>query len=310
MPHPQANPANAPAAKVLRAGDLTVEVQPPDAAAGQYRGTRFNWAGNTSRIAVGKHEFVHPWKDGHDPAGHDDLTGLADEFGIDGPQGYEAAAPGGTFVKIGVGVLKRADAKPYEFWRAYAFAEAPRWTAAFGVAEATFSQELRHQACSYRYEKRLELTGLGNRLAVRHALTNLSAARLKTNHYCHHFFRLDGDPIGPTTRLELPYKVALRTPAGRSDLFAVRGPALGLSAELPKDASASAELADPGAEHGFVLTNTRTGAVVAAKGDRKLAKFNLWTVRSAFCPEPFVALDLATGETVRWRTDYEFRPGR
>jgi hypothetical protein len=36
--------------------------------------------------------------------------GPADEFR---PLGYDAAKPGGTFVKIGVGMLKRTDEKAY-----------------------------------------------------------------------------------------------------------------------------------------------------------------------------------------------------
>ena len=168
-----------PAPRTLKAGDLSIEIQPPDAARGWHRGTRFNWSGQTTKIVRGGTEFIHPWKDGHDPTAHDDVTGLADEFGNDGPQGYDAAPPGGTFVKIGIGVLKRPDARPYEFWRSYPIAEPPRWTVEFAEASATFRQELRHEACSCRYEKRVTLVE-GGQATVAHALTNLGTRPLKT----------------------------------------------------------------------------------------------------------------------------------
>ena len=51
--------------------------------------------------------------------------GPADEFQ---PLGYDAAKPGGTFVKIGVGMLKRTDGKAYDAYRLYPIADHGKWS--------------------------------------------------------------------------------------------------------------------------------------------------------------------------------------
>lgn len=51
--------------------------------------------------------------------------GPADEFR---PLGYDAAKPGGTFVKIGVGTLTRIDEMPYDAYRPYPIADHGKWS--------------------------------------------------------------------------------------------------------------------------------------------------------------------------------------
>ena len=51
--------------------------------------------------------------------------GPADEFR---PLGYDAAKPGGAFVKIGVGMLKRTDEKAYDAFRLYPIADHGKWS--------------------------------------------------------------------------------------------------------------------------------------------------------------------------------------
>jgi hypothetical protein len=91
------------------------------------------------------HEFYPPWFQRTDPAVHDfvyagadivagpctAITGPSEEFVANGKAlGFDDAKPGGTFIKIGVGVLRRPDDRPYDPYRLYPLADGGRWTPA------------------------------------------------------------------------------------------------------------------------------------------------------------------------------------
>src|ERR1700748_3164479 len=91
----------------LSNGIITAELHMPDAENGFYRGVRFDWSGIIASLDVNGHSyygewFIKPYK----PTNNDAVTGPAEAFD---PLGYNDAKPGGSFVKIGVGVLTRPD---------------------------------------------------------------------------------------------------------------------------------------------------------------------------------------------------------
>src|SRR5579883_1184498 len=71
------------------------------------------------RDGVCRHKLFGPWKDTHDPTNHDDIIGLAPEFGQVNPLGYDDAKVGGTFLKIGVGELEKPKEEKYSFATKY-----------------------------------------------------------------------------------------------------------------------------------------------------------------------------------------------
>ncbi len=62
----------------LANGPLRMTLYLPDAAAGYYRGPRFDWSGLISRVEWDGHVLFSPWKDSHDPGNHDDVHGNFD----------------------------------------------------------------------------------------------------------------------------------------------------------------------------------------------------------------------------------------
>ena len=112
--------ASAPPSVQIANGAVTATVYLPVATVGYYRGTRFEWAGVIGRLEYRGQTFYAPWftktdaavrdfvNDGVDvTAGpHTAVTGPAEEFSV---LGFAQAAPGGPFVKIGVGALRRPD---------------------------------------------------------------------------------------------------------------------------------------------------------------------------------------------------------
>ncbi len=101
-------------------GQVTAKMYLPDAKNGYYRSTRFDWSGAVYSLAYKGHDYYGPWFDSVDPnvinwvyrdgkivdGPCGALEGPVDEFQT--PLGWDEAKPGGTFIKIGVGVLRKA----------------------------------------------------------------------------------------------------------------------------------------------------------------------------------------------------------
>src|SRR3954454_19985962 len=127
----------------LSNGALRVKLYLPDAANGFYHATRFDWSGMIDTVEYGGHKFYGRWFQGIDPAvvdfeyrGADVIvgpntaaTGPAEEFNTDNKAlGFNEAKPGGTFLKIGVGVLRRPDERDYDHFRLYDVVDPGKWT--------------------------------------------------------------------------------------------------------------------------------------------------------------------------------------
>ncbi|MFO0808803.1 MAG: hypothetical protein U0746_09290 [Gemmataceae bacterium] len=304
-------PAAEPPSFVVANPALKLTVYPPDPTDGFYRGTRFEWSGVVGRAEFGGHRFFEYWKDARDPGNHDDVPGTAEEFSL--PVGYDAAKPGETFLKVGVGLLEKPDDKPYQFARRYKFAKVGTWSVKRADRMAEFAQELAHPAgYAYRYVKVLEIDAERPTFTIRRTLTNTGPKRLETNHYGHHFTRVDGDPVGPDYEVQFAFEPKPKDPARLNGLAEFRGQTLRFLKPLGKS-SVFAEIdgwPNDASGNRFTLVHLKTGYAVKATGDRPLSKFNFWSVTTACCPEPYVDLKLAPGASITWSTKYEFLQSR
>src|ERR1017187_3282528 len=116
--------ADFPSAEIAN-GRIRARIYLPNAQNGYYRGTRFDWSGVIYSLQFKGHDYYGPWYSQRRPdvkdfvyAGSEIVTGPASS--ITGPAeeykglGYDDAQPGGTFIKIGIGVLRKPDASPYD----------------------------------------------------------------------------------------------------------------------------------------------------------------------------------------------------
>ena len=69
----------------------------------------FDWSGVIASLTFKGHEYFGVWFPHYDPLLHDAITGPVEEFRDDGNPalGFNEAKPGGLFVKIGVGILRK-----------------------------------------------------------------------------------------------------------------------------------------------------------------------------------------------------------
>lgn len=315
--------AHAPLATIT-GGDVKVVVALPDAIRGFYRSTRFDWSGMVIEVTRGGSRFYGPWVDGVAANVHDFVdrsngvvsgipnaaTGPAEEFANrDGETvpGYDAASAGGTFIKIGVGRLRKPDLAPYDHFRVYPIVDGGRWIVERSPHRIVFRQRVAPDAggYGYEYEKTLSLSATGT-MTLAHRLTNIGRRPIHTQLYTHNFARFDGAEIGRGVAVTFPFVPVgeisnpnLANVDGRTVHY-VRSLAAGDRVSLPP------QVGDPTGPIGPIRVTGANGAEIAMVADVPLVRTVLWSMRRTVAVEPFVAVDVSPGATQRWSWNYTF----
>ncbi len=286
---------------------LQVTVHLPDARAGYYRGTRFDWSGAIASLRWQGHEYFGPWFARHDPLVHDAITGPVQEFQAgESSVGYDEAAPGGTFVRIGVGHVRKPDEPKYRRFETYQIVDAGTWVIDRAPAAMTFTHTLTEgNGYAYVYRKTLRLDG--DTLVLDHALTNTGRKRIETSVYNHNFFTLDHRRTGPSVSVRFPFEA--RASRDIAPLAAVAGRELRFTRDLAPKETVFTEFDGFGAtssDYDFTMVQAETGAAVRMRGDRPLVRLVFWAAPRTVCPEPYVDASVDPGQTSTWRITYEF----
>src|SRR6185503_16922387 len=143
-------------------GQITAKMYLPDAKTGYYRSTRFDWSGAIYSLQYKGHEFYGVWYDRIDPKvinwvyqGSEivsgpcsALAGPVNEFQT--PLGWDEAAAGGTFIKIGVGVLRKGEGN-YNRYFPYEVLDPGKWSVRKHGDSVEFTQELSDATSGYGY---------------------------------------------------------------------------------------------------------------------------------------------------------------
>ena len=119
---------------------------------------------------------------------------------------------------------------------------------------------------------------------------------------------IDGDPVGPGYAVRFPFDARPKSDKELNGLATFADKSLTFRGDLGSK-SVYAELtgfSEKPSDDAATVENLRTGAGYRVTGDRPLLKFNLWSVRTALCPEPFVAVRLDPGQELAWSNRYEF----
>ena len=292
MPAPTG--AEPPEARLTN-GELELVVMLPDARSGFYRGVRFDWSGRVAQAICRGHTFFQ----GVEKVTSSGGTGTAEEFRL--PLGYQEAAPGEPFVKIGVGVLERLDAKPYHFAVGYKLVVPGEWTVSRGSDWILFEQELATEfGYAYAYRKRIVMAAGRPAFSVIHELRNTGVKRLDTNTYVHNYLLFDGESVGPDYQVEFPAGVKAMEEAGGA--YEVLEKLVRPASEIGEKQSSGVALEAGGNE--FIASNRKTGTSLHFTGDHPLASLYFWSWRGAICPEPMIDIRLAAGQNIRWKNSY------
>lgn len=300
---------------VLGNGRIHAVIAPPGPDA-FYRGTRFDQAGVLTSLTLNGRDFYGPWfertapevldytylADGTVVAGPDSATsGPVEEFA---PLGF-AATLGAIFVKIGVGVLRQPDAKPYDHYRHYQIVDGGTRTTRATANSVTFSQTLTSGGYSYVYEKTLTLVPGANQMVIDHVLKNTGALPISTTVYDHNFLKLVRGNGG--IRVTLPFAPAAATPPP-ADLIRLDGDTLTYLRPMTARERLSFVLTGYGAtprDYDIRIADG-SGAEVSILGDQPLVRLNIFSIDRVQAVEPYLAIEIPPGGEKQWRYTYSY----
>ena len=317
---PRARAAQYPEARISN-GLVTARLFLPDAQKGYYRSTRFDWSGAVNSLEYKGHSYYGKWYDDVDPKVINKdfpdgkivngppgaLWGPVNEFQT--PLGWNEAKPGGTFVKIGVGVLRRGDGN-YNRFVMYDIVDSGRWVVRQHKDSIEFEQTVADPTSGYAYvyRKVVRLEKGKPNMVIEHSLKNTGTREIKSTVYNHNFVVLDRQTPGPDFVFKVPYDIKpMHAPDGA--LAEVRGNEVVLKKQL----SGSDEVPMPfrgfstsAADNETVIENTKVGAGVKITGDRPLSMSVFWCVRTVLAVEPYIAIDVQPGAEFAWKDMYEY----
>jgi hypothetical protein len=281
----------------------------PDPERGYYRGTRFDWSGVIHSLEYQGHEYFGVWFPRYDPRLHDAITGPVEEFRTgEVSLGYAEAKTGETFVRIGVGTLRKPDEETYRIFGTYEIADPGRWTITPGPDQIEFVHQLAHPAgYSYTYTKKVRLEKDRPEMVIEHSLKNTGSRPIETSQYNHNFFVIDKQPTGPAAVVTFPF--AARATRDLKGLAIVEAGQLKYLRELRRGESVFTEIEGFGAtpkDYDFRIENRKAGAGVRITGDRPLSRLVFWSIHTTLCPEPYIDMRVEPGEEFSWEIRYEF----
>jgi hypothetical protein len=289
---------------------------------GFYRGTRFDRTGIVTHATYKGQDYGQPWFSAYSPAVHDftwhdgqavvslasRVMGPAEEFDS---IGFDTAGMGGTFLKIGVGMLKR-DTEKEDHVHLYPVANAGTRSFHADKTSIRLIQNLKDKASGfgYHYVKTVRLVPGQARMVISHILTNTGTRDIDTQVYCHNFLSLS--PGNAHITITAPFAIKAQRPFA-PDAAAVDGHTIRYLRAVKEGESVTSPISGFGnsaSDYDFTVMNTETGFGQRIRGDQPLARINFWSIATTTSWEPYVAIALKPGQSKRWTYTYDyFGPG-
>ena len=319
---------SAPSA-TLTNGEITAKVYLPDHPDSFYHGTRFDWFGTVGSLTYRGQEFYGPWfgriaevrdyvmtTDGIVGGPQSSNSGPVEEFNNPGGAlSFDATPPGGTFIKLGVGILRRPDDKPYDAYRSYDVVSRGKLTTKSTKTSITFTQDIfdPNSGTGYHYVKTLRLVPGKPQMVIEHLLQNTGQKAFSSLVYDHNFLTLS--PGNADLKITVPYTLAPQPapvpgrPTIDGQLKLDDHSITYLRPLAPTERGAGVQMMGFGptaADYAFEIKNVRTGAGVAVKGDQPLARNSLFALYTIAAVEPYIAVDLPVGAKKSWSYTYTY----
>ncbi|MFA9381356.1 MAG: hypothetical protein ACERKO_09870, partial [Acetanaerobacterium sp.] len=209
---------------------------------------------------------------------------------------------GEYFPKIGVGILKKPDDRPYDFFREY---ECIPEECIVSVKADCVTFAIDSRPCrGYAYTYHKEVSVDENRLTISCTLKNTGEKPIETNEYCHNFLGIDGMAVGKGYTLRLPQGLSASVLKG--ELYYKDGVITWPDALMQEQFYCMIEPPAAQQPYSWALTHTQSGAGVRETDDFTPCRVALWGFRHVISPEAFVGISLACGEIQTWTREYEF----
>ncbi|WP_017472049.1 hypothetical protein [Amphibacillus jilinensis] len=282
---------------VLENNRLKVEVAAPGDV---YSGSRFDWTGFITQVTLdGTVTYCVPERleSGAGTGG----IGLSNEFGIDAPLGYDAVKPGEQFLKIGVGLLTKAEETAYDFF--YNYDVAPADVKVNNKDQTVTFDTSAESPSGYGYHLVKEIALDNNHLVISYILTNTGEIGFKTNEYAHNFIGINSHKVDKDYKLTLPNMRSLDVTVGKID---VSNNQLTWPVVPDGDFYAHIDMDKIRVGYNWDLYHKTVRAGVKEQVFFEPEKMALWGRAHVISPEVFIDITLAPGEIKKWKRCYQF----
>jgi hypothetical protein len=281
---------------------LAVEIGKP----GNYNGTRFDWTGFIEQVTLKAHKHTFCTLESFIPGKGTRGAGLCNEFGGNKPIGYNNAAVGECFPKLGIGLLTRTSEKAYSFFTSYPVDPFLVQTDK-RLNSVKFSSE--SKPCrGYAVQLEKEISVRGHELIISYVLHNVGTECIATNEYVHNFIAINNKPIGPDYTLRFPEAVTSKREINDANLnlFALKENEIRW--QEPVTTTFYWELSgfSKPTSYYWELVHKQTGVGVRESGSEPATAITLWGEPHVVSPEVFVDIHVNPGETQRWNRVFEF----
>jgi hypothetical protein len=316
--------AKAPAVSISN-GLIAAKVYLPDARNGFYRGTRFDWAGVIGSLTYRGHDYYVPWFRAMGSEVRDFVFehgaviaspntaagGPVEEFNDEGGAlGFARAAPGGVFLKIGVGALRRTDASDYSSFGHYPIVDPGHRTTTIGPRQLVFTHKLADadSGYGYRYTKTIRLLRDQPIMIIEHELYNSGSRPIASSVYDHNFLNIDGTGTNAGLALSTPFTLLADRPPS-AQFAAIAGRRFTYQMSLKPDQTVATGFTGFGAaatDYNFHIVDPNRGAGLRISANQPLERVQLWSIQPVMAIEPFVRIHIMPGHSFRWSYRYEF----
>lgn len=315
--------ADFPTAQIAN-GQIEAKLYLPDAKSGFYRSTRFDWSGVIGSLKYKGHDYYGAWfqkitdvydfgYEGPDvvSAPFTAMVGPAEEFQSNGKAlGYDDAKPGATFIKIGVGVLRKPEEPRYDHSKPYEIVDGGKWTVKKNPDSIEFAHEITNPSSHYGYvyRKVVRLTSGKPQMVLEHSLKNTGTRPIQSSVYNHNFLVLDKQAPGPDFVITVPFQIqARRAPA--KELGEIRGNQIVYLKTLENQermTTAFQGFSDSPKDYDIRVENRKVGAGFRVTGDRPLTNVALWSIKTVMAVEPYIAMTVDPGGEFTWKLTYDY----
>ncbi len=306
-------------------GQIKAKVYLPDPNNGFYRSTRFDWSGVIGSLEYKGHQFYGDWFQQIDAAVYDfnynekgvvsapftAMVGPGEEFNTAGKAlGFDEAKPGGTFVKIGIGVLRKPDDSKFDHSKTYEIVDGGHWTVKKTSDSVEFTQAVSDPATGYGYlyKKTVRLMPGKPEMVLEHSLKNTGTKRIESTVYDHNFWTLDNLAPGPGLVITFPFQLQTTHPP-QGNFAEIRGNEFVYTktlADRDRVTTSFQGFGDTAADYDIRVENRKVGAGVRIRGDRPLSKVALWSIRTVMAIEPYIAMKIEPGGEFTWELTYDY----
>ncbi len=282
---------------ILKSKHISVEILNPGTV---YTRSRFDWTGIVKQVTLGNTKFLGTEADDNGYSGSEGI-GLSTEFGISTPIAYWKTFPGFKFMKIGVGALKRKSILPYSFFKDYPITIFNTQVKAYDN-RVEFKQ-IGCEVASYKYDYIKTITIEKNSLTISYKLKNTGTSTIKTEEYCHNFFRLGDSDITKNFVVNTNHDIKSRKTVGD---IVVEPRGISFNKDVNETIYTYSTFKEKPTDFYWEIINKDNGTKVKCTEDIPVSKFALWGMKHVISPESFYSFKLKPGHELTWNRRYEF----